>query len=152
MWSYSFTAYFIWNVCANISAANLSIAFDMVNHQILLSTLTSLGITGIPLRWFESYLNGRFFEVAWGGRYPKHINWSLGFLRDRFLDPSSSPHTLHHWVPSHRHMVSPTIAKLMTHSFISHFDQRIQQYLHGSQAAWRTSRHGWKNITYSSTW
>ncbi len=22
---------------------------------------------------------------------------SLGFLRDRFLDPSSSPHTLHHW-------------------------------------------------------
>ncbi len=30
------------------------------------------------------------------GRYPKHINWSLGFLRDQFLDPSSSPHTLHH--------------------------------------------------------
>ncbi len=25
------------------------------------------------------------------GRYPKHINWSLEFLRDRFLDPSSSP-------------------------------------------------------------
>ncbi len=23
------------------------------------------------------------------GRYPKHINWSLVFLRDRFLDPSS---------------------------------------------------------------
>ncbi len=34
------------------------------------------------------------------GRYPKHINWPLGFLRDRFLDPSSSPHTLHHWDPS----------------------------------------------------
>ncbi len=33
------------------------------------------------------------------GRYPKHINWSLEFLRVRFLDPSSSPHTLHHWVP-----------------------------------------------------
>ncbi len=44
------------------------------------------------------------------GRYPKHINWSLGFLRDRFLDPSSSPHTLHHWDPSCRHMASPTIA------------------------------------------
>ncbi len=49
------------------------------------------------------------------GRYPKHINWSLGFPRDRLLDPSSSPHTLHHWLPSYRHMVSPTISMLMTH-------------------------------------
>ncbi len=76
------------------------------------------------------------------GRYPKHINWSLGFPRARFLDPSSSPHTLHHWVPSYRHMASPTISTLMTHSSISHFDQMIQRQLHGSQAAWRTSRHG----------
>ncbi len=38
------------------------------------------------------------------GRYPKHIKWLLGFPRDRFLDPSSSPHTLHHWVPSYRHL------------------------------------------------
>ncbi len=58
---------------------------------------------------------------GWPGvwRYPKHINWSLGFLRDRFLDPSSSPHTLHHWDPSYRHMASPTIATPMTHSSIS---------------------------------
>ncbi len=44
------------------------------------------------------------------GRYPKHINWSLGFLRGQFLDNSSSPHTLHHWLPSYRHMASPSIA------------------------------------------
>ncbi len=37
------------------------------------------------------------------GRYPKHINWSLGFLRGQFLDPSSSAHTLHHWVPPYKH-------------------------------------------------
>ncbi len=61
------------------------------------------------------------------GRYPKHINWSLGFPRARFLDPSSSPHTLHHWVPSYRHMASPTIYTLMTHSSIYHFDQMIQR-------------------------
>ncbi len=61
------------------------------------------------------------------GRYPKHINWSLGFPRDRFLDPSSSPHTLHHWLPSYRHMASPTTSMLMTHSSISHFDQMIQR-------------------------
>ncbi len=61
------------------------------------------------------------------GRYPNHINWSLGFPRARFLDPSSSPHTLHHWLPSYIHMASPTISMLMTHSFISHFDQMIQR-------------------------
>ncbi len=50
---------------------DLSVAFDTVNHQILLSTLSSLDITGIPLRWFESYLTGRSFRVAWGGEVSK---------------------------------------------------------------------------------
>ncbi len=61
------------------------------------------------------------------GRFPKHINWSLGFLRGQFLNPSSSPHTLHHSVPSYKHMVSPTIAMLITLSCISHFDLMIQR-------------------------
>ncbi len=77
-------------------------------------------------------LTRRSFEVTWEGRYPKHMDfvsqhWSLGFLKDQFLDHSSSPHTLHHWVPSYKHMVSPTISMLMTHSCISHFDLMIQQ-------------------------
>ncbi len=53
------------------------------------------------------------------GKYPKHINWSLGFLRDRFLDPSSSPHTLHHWVPSYRHMAYPIRRRHTALSFFS---------------------------------
>ncbi len=49
----------------------LSAAFDTVNHQILLSTFSSLDITGIPLCWFESYLTGRSFRVAWPGEVSK---------------------------------------------------------------------------------
>ncbi len=95
---------------------DLSAAFDTVNHQILLSTLSSLDITGIPLRWFESYLTGRSFRVAWGGEVAKAHKLVTGV-------PQGSVH----WVPSYRHMVSPTISTLMTHSSISHFDQMIQR-------------------------
>ncbi len=37
---------------------------------------------------------------------------------DQFLDPSSSPYTLHHRVPSHKHVASPT-SYLPLPSFIS---------------------------------
>ncbi len=55
---------------------DLSPAFDTVNHQILLSTLSSLDITGIPLRWFESYLTG-----------PKAHKLVTGFPQGSVLGP-----------------------------------------------------------------
>ncbi len=91
--------------------------------------------------WFESYLTGRSFRVAREGRYPQHINWSLGFLRDRFLDSSSSPH---HWVPSYRHMASPTIATLMTHRSNSHFNRTVAARISGCLediSAWMKEHH-----------
>ncbi len=64
-----------------------SAAFDTVNHQILLSTLSSLDITGISLGWFESYLNGRSFEVAWGGEVSKAHQLVIGFPQGSVLGP-----------------------------------------------------------------
>ena len=36
-----------------------------MNHQILLSTLSELGISGAAHAWIASYLTGRSYQVAW---------------------------------------------------------------------------------------
>ncbi|XP_053487540.1 uncharacterized protein LOC128611781 isoform X1 [Ictalurus furcatus] len=46
---------------------DLSAVCDTVNHQILLSTLSSLGITRTALRWVESPCSVRSFKVLWRG-------------------------------------------------------------------------------------
>lgn len=44
---------------AGLACINLRKAFDAVRHQILLESLSSAGIGGIPLNWFASYLSER---------------------------------------------------------------------------------------------
>ncbi len=66
---------------------DLSATFDTVNHQILLTTLSSLGIIGIPLRWFESYLNGMSFKVTWGGEESTEHQLVTGVSQGDVLRP-----------------------------------------------------------------
>ncbi len=66
---------------------DLSAAFGTVNHQILLSTLSSLDITGIPLYWFESYPTGRSFNVACGGEVSKAHQLVTGVPQGSVLGP-----------------------------------------------------------------
>ncbi|KAI2642978.1 hypothetical protein H4Q32_030860 [Labeo rohita] len=74
---------------------DLSAAFDTVNHQILLSTLSSLGITGIPLHWFESYLTGRSFRVAWGREVSKAHHLAAGVPQGSVLGPQAHGFSYH---------------------------------------------------------
>ncbi len=83
---------------------DLSAAFDTVNHHILLSPLwTSQGFHFASLNPISLVGLSRW---PGEGRYPQNINWSLGFLRGQFLDPSSSPH---HWVPSYNGFLLPLL-------------------------------------------
>ncbi len=44
-------------------------------------------IETIPLRWFESYLNGRSFKVAWGGEVSTEYQLVTGVLQGSVLGP-----------------------------------------------------------------
>ncbi len=50
-------------------------------------TLSSLDITGIPLHWFESYLTGWSFRVAWGGEVSKAHQLVTGVPQGSVLGP-----------------------------------------------------------------
>ncbi len=66
---------------------DLSAAFYSVSRQILLSTISSLGITGIPLGWFVSYLTGRSFNVAWEGEVFRAHQLVTGVPQGSILGP-----------------------------------------------------------------
>ncbi|TKS64906.1 N-lysine methyltransferase KMT5A [Collichthys lucidus] len=66
---------------------DLSAAFDTVNHDILLTTLANMGITGSAHSWLESYLAGRSFNVSWQGHLSSTHTLSTGVLQGSMLGP-----------------------------------------------------------------
>ncbi len=66
---------------------DLSAAFDMVNQQILLSTLLAKGISRTTLQWFESCLSDRSFKVSWRGEVSKSQHPTTGVPQGSVLGP-----------------------------------------------------------------
>ena len=66
---------------------DLSIAFDTVNHLILLSTLSGLDVSGSAHSWIASYLAGRSYQVTWRGSVSAPRALTTGVPQGMFLGP-----------------------------------------------------------------
>ncbi len=67
---------------------DLSAAFDTVDHNILLETLKNwVGLSGLVLKWFRSYLEGRGYYVSIGEHKSKWTSMTCGFPQGSILAP-----------------------------------------------------------------
>ena len=70
------------SVCGVIFA-DMSKAFDRVQHSTLIQDLHELGVSGIPLKWFCSYLSSRFQRVTTA----ENVRCSRGVPQGSVLGP-----------------------------------------------------------------
>ena len=83
---------------------DLSAAFDAVNHNILLNTLSPFGISGRALDWFTSYLSDRQQLICVGSAKSDIVALKHGVPQGSVGGPllfSIYLHGLHHIIHSH---------------------------------------------------
>ena len=66
---------------------DMSAAFDTVDHDKMLSTLRNIGITGVALEWFRSFLTGRSFCVQIGESISDFEQLLFGVAQGSVLGP-----------------------------------------------------------------
>ncbi len=67
---------------------DLSAAFDTVDHNILLERLENwVGLSGMVLKWFRSYLEGRGYYVSIGEHKSKWTSMTCGVPQGSILAP-----------------------------------------------------------------
>ena len=67
---------------------DLSAAFDLVDHSILLKRLESTyGFDGLTLEWFKNYLSDKSFNVRCSGTKLGSVDFSVGVPQGSVLGP-----------------------------------------------------------------
>ena len=66
---------------------DLTKAFDMVDHSILLSKMRSYGVSETELKWFCSYLHRRMQRVCVGGELSNSVAMEKGVPQGSILGP-----------------------------------------------------------------
>ena len=66
---------------------DLQKAFDVVNHNVLLLKLEKMGIKGLALDWFRSYLSERRQKVDLGGSNSTEKNINMSVMQGSVLGP-----------------------------------------------------------------
>ena len=76
------------NQCTVMLFLDLSAAFDTIDIETLLDILeTEIGITGVALQWFRSFLSGRTQKVRIGGQFSKILEVLFGAPQGSVLGP-----------------------------------------------------------------
>ena len=60
-------------------------AFDVVDRKLLLKKLQVYGLNTIYLKWFQSYLHGRYQKVCVDGKLSEPLGIHSGYCRGVFL-------------------------------------------------------------------
>ena len=67
---------------------DFSAAFDTVDHKLLIDKLEyNFGIKGIPLKWFKSYLDGRYYKVKINSTLSEEHPLKFGVPQGSILGP-----------------------------------------------------------------
>ena len=80
-----------------LTLLDLSSAFDTLDHNIMISRLTSIGITGTPLKWFTSYLTNRHHYIKIDNHSSTSRLLTHGVPHGSVLGPILLTYTFYHY-------------------------------------------------------
>ena len=63
-------------------------AFDVVDHKLLLKKLQVYGLNTDSLKWFQTYLSGRYQKVSFDGKLSEPLGIHSGVLQGSILGPA----------------------------------------------------------------